>query len=268
MLQGEKRDYKDEILKILAQKDEIRGFNRLKDMGNFHPNRLKDHLDQLEKKGEITIDRSNKREYVYSFITPKIEKKYEKITKELKEIKRSLNSPDLKTDEKRLLLSNYLKLAFHYQDFFRIFILWPENTEFTNTQYRMMEKLQEKLSKDIKKELDLLSTDERGRVLNIVFSSYKEKPHLMTLSEYRKFTHKPTRKEIQEQKLANERFLQKQYEKSGSKCLLCNRKMPKSYKDGNKHMDQHLDKLEQHIEDIPVLFNQLGKIRKKSKIHK
>jgi len=83
MLLSEKRDYKAEILKILAQESEIVGFNSLKKMGNFHPNRLKAHLDELEKKGEISIDKSSK-EFVYSYLTPKIEEKYQTVTRDLK----------------------------------------------------------------------------------------------------------------------------------------------------------------------------------------
>lgn len=265
MLLSEKRDYKAEILKILAQEGEIIGFNSLKKMGNFHPNRLKAHLDELEKKGEISIDRSNKREYVYSFITPKIEEKYQKITKKLKEIKNSLNNPGIKSDEKILLLSNYLKLSFYYQDLYRILILWPENTEFTKPQYQMMEKLQEKLSMDIRTELSQLSTEERTTVLNVILTGYKEKPYLMSLSQYREVTHKPTAKEKREQKIAGERYLQEQYEKLGPRCALCNDKMPEKYKDGDKHMEQHWKDIEHNWKDIPKLFQQFKTTTKKKK---
>jgi len=258
LLHGEKKDYQAEILKILAQEGEVGGFNTLKKMGNFHPNRLKEHLDQLEKNGEISIDRSNKREYVYSFITPKIEEKYQKITKKLKEIKNSLNNPGIKSDEKILLFSNYLKLSFYYQDLYRVFILWPENTEFTKSQYQMMEKLQEKLSKDIRTELSQLSTEERTTVLNVILTGYKEKPYLMSVSEYREATRKPTAKEKRAQKLAGERFSQEQYEKLGPRCPLCNEKMPEKHKDGYKHM-------EQHFKDMPKLFQQLQKIKTPTK---
>jgi len=264
LLHIENRDYKADILKILAQEGEIIGFNTLKEMGSFHPNRLKAHLDELEKSGDVAINRT-RREFVYSYIAPRIEENYHKLTQDLRDVERSLKNPELKPDEKILLLSNFVKLAFYHQDTLRIFSLWPEGTEFTKQQYKIIEKFQGDLARDLKTKLSQLSDVEKARVLNVILSNYKEKPHLLSLSRYREITHKPTAKEKREQKLATELYLQKEYEKRDSKCLLCNEKMPKNYKDGDKHMEQHLDQLERHVEDIPLLFKQLGKIRKKQK---
>ncbi len=264
MLLSEKRDYKTEILKILAQEGEIVGFNSLKKMRNFHPNRLKAHLDELEKKGEISIDKSS-REYVYSYVTPKIEENYRTLTKDLKDIESSLKTPGLKPDEKTLLLSNYVKLAFYHQDMCRVCSLWPENTEFTKQQYQVMKKFQDKLSIDVKSKLSQLSTDNKMKVVNVILTGYKEKPYLMSLSQYREVTHKLTAKEKREQKIAGERYLQKQYEKLGPRCALCNEKMPEKYKDGDKHMEQHWKDIEHNWKDIPKLFQQFKTTRKKKK---
>jgi len=203
LLHIENRDYKADILKILAQEGEIIGFNTLKEMGSFHPNRLKAHLDELEKSGDVAINRT-RREFVYSYIAPRIEENYHKLTQDLRDVERSLKNPELKPDEKILLLSNFVKLAFYHQDTLRIFSLWPEGTEFTKQQYKIIEKFQGDLARDLKTKLSQLSDVEKARVLNVILSNYKEKPHLLSLSRYREITHKPTAKEKREQKLATD----------------------------------------------------------------
>lgn len=230
------RDYKEDILKILGQEGEIFGFNTLKERGKFHPNRLKAHLDQLEKSGDIAIDRSNK-EYVYSFIRPKIEEKYQKLTKDLKDIDRSLKTPDLKPDERAFLLSNYVKLVFYHQDIFKILSLWPEGTEFNKQDYMIGEKFQENLSRDVKIKLKEVSDLERSKVLNVILSSYKEKPHLISLSKYREVTHKPTAKEKRETKLRELKMLEESFQKTPY-CMFCGYK-PRDYVESEKHEKEH-----------------------------
>ena len=245
-----KRDYKTDILKILELNETITGFNNLKRMGKFHSNRLQVHLDKLEKNGDISTDKSH-REYVYSYIQPKTEEKYNEFRKELSEIERSLKNPDLKPDEKILLLSNFFTLSFYYLNLFRILNLMHDEIGLTTDQkYKTMKKFQEKLYGDIKSKLNNLSNHEKTRVLNILLSKYQEKPYLMTLSAYREYTHIPTMQEKKEQRLAMEQYMQKEYEKGGTKCFICNEKLPQHYKDGHKHIEQHLI-------DMPKTIKQL-----------
>jgi len=247
MIQGEKRDYKSQILEFLAH-DDVMGFNTLKKMGNFHPNRLKAHLVELEKEGQVSIDRTNKI-HVYSYITPKIDEKYATKIKDLKQIENSLKAPDLKPVERTLLLSNYLKLAFHKYDLLRILSLWPQGPELTSKQIRIMKIFQEKLFKDIKKKLEELDDLERAKVLNVLVSNYSNKPYLMSLQSYREYTHKPTSEEKRQEKLRLEKEKEKVFLDSPY-CIFCGFK-PANYKEVDKHEEQHANNFQKNtIESV------------------
>lgn len=239
MIQRKQRDYKAEILDILVQGD-VTGFNIIKKSGNFHPNRLKEHLYELEKLGKISIDKSNK-QHVYSFLTPKIDSNYSKLTKELKEIEISLKNPELKEDEKTLLLSNYLKLGFYLHDLFRIYILWPKDTEFSIQQYRTMSNFQNRLLKDITNKLNEFSNLKRAKVLSVLLKNFEEKPHMLSVSEYRKIIHIPTVKEKREKKSNLQQWRIKEHE-SRPFCKHCGEKT-KDHKDKDKHDDRHMGEL-------------------------
>lgn len=60
-----KRDYRREILKILEKHDEIRGFNKLCKLGNFHRTSLQKNLKELELSGKIIIHNNEFSKTVY-----------------------------------------------------------------------------------------------------------------------------------------------------------------------------------------------------------
>lgn len=240
LIRRKQRDYKAEILDILVQRD-VTGFNTIKKNGNFHPNRLKVHLYELEERGEISIDKSNK-QHVYSFLTPKIDEKYSKLTKELKQIETSLKNPELEENERTLLLSNYLKLGFYLHDLFRISLLLPKGTKFSTQQYRTMSNFQDRILKDITNKLNEFSDLKRIRVLSMLQKNYKEKPHMLSLSQYRELTHMPTVKEKREARIKQQKINEKEFQKKPF-CTFCPHKS-KNYNESQKHKEKHLTSFE------------------------
>ena len=242
MIQRKQRDYKAEILDILVQGD-VTGFNTIKKSGHFHPNRLKVHLYELEKLGKISINKSNK-QHVYSFLTPKIDDNYSKLTNELKEIENSLKNPKLKEDEKTLLLSNYLKLGFYLHDLFRLYILWPKDTEFSIQQYRTMSDFQNRILKDIINKLNEFSDLKKAKVLSVLLKNFEEKPHMLSVSQYREITHIPTVKEKREARIKQQIINEKEFQKKPF-CKFCGHKS-KNYNESQKHEDKHSTSFEKN----------------------
>ena len=64
-----KRNYRREILEILEKHDGVRGFNKLREIGNFHRTSLQKNLKELEEAGEIVIRNYHSNRTIYSLPT-------------------------------------------------------------------------------------------------------------------------------------------------------------------------------------------------------
>jgi len=64
-----KRNYRREILEILEKHDGVKGFNKLREIGNFHRTSLQKNLKELEKTGEIVIRNYHSNKTIYSLPT-------------------------------------------------------------------------------------------------------------------------------------------------------------------------------------------------------
>ncbi len=151
-----------------------------------------------------------------------------------------LYQPSLKQDEKRFFLHNYFRLALHNLDFIR-YVKFGKDV-FTIVKappdLRKIEKLENKLVDEIQKKIDSLDPDEKMRIFNMI--SPKE-PELLSLKDYRKYTHKPTEQEKREEKL---KLRQQRIEnhKNNPFCRKCGKKT-KDYNDKDKHEERHLEEV-------------------------
>ncbi|KAG2473374.1 MAG: hypothetical protein NPMRTHETA2_1260017 [Nitrosopumilales archaeon] len=272
--------YDGQILDILRlEGGRIVGFNTLKKLGitirdgkPFHGNELKLAIERLKKSGQIKVNTiGNRGDKEYILPDQNIEKAYKKLTKEMQKMEMRLYQSGLKQDEKRLFLHNYFRLAFHNLDFLR-YVKFGKDV-FTKVKappaLRKIEKLENKLVDEIQKKIDSLDPDEKMRIFNLL--SPKE-PELLSLEDYRKYTHIPTEKEKREEKL---KLKQQRIEdhKNNPFCGHCGKKT-KDYTEKDKHSDRHLKELVAmglpwFIKKYGVGYNEkTGKSRKDKKLEK
>jgi len=237
--------YDEEILEILRlNEDKILGFNTLKNKRTpkpFHGNELKLAIERLEKKGLIKVNTiGNRGEKEYIRVDQNVQKAYEILSEKMQDMENQLYKPNLKKDGQRLFHYNYMVLALHNLDLLRFFRYAKDayKRQGKPVSLKKIESLEAKLDADIQKKLDTLNEDERGRLLNLMMP---KEPKLLTLEDYRAYTHKPTEQEKREEKL---KLRQRQIEdhKNSPFCRHCGKKT-KDYTDKAKHEDKHLEEL-------------------------
>ncbi len=244
-----KSRYDEQILDVLhLEGGKVEGFNTLKNLGiairggtPFHGNELKLAIERLEKKGLIKVNTiGNRGEKEYLLVDQNIEKAYKSFSKQMQEMENQLYKPNLKKDEKRLFHHNYMILALHNLNLLRFFRYASESYKRQGKpmSLKKIEGLEAKLEKDIQNKLDTLDEDERDRILNLMMP---KEPNLLTLEDYRSWTHKPTEKEKRAEKLM---LKQRQIEdhKISPFCRNCGKKT-KDYTDKGKHIDRHMEEL-------------------------
>ena len=235
--------YDEEILEILRLNGgKILGFNTLKNKRTptpFHGNELKLAIGRLEKKRLIKVNTIGKRgEKEYLLVDQNIEKAYKSFSKQMQEMENQLYKPNLKKDEKRLFHHNYMILALHNLNLLRFFRYANETYKRQGkpVSLKKIEGLEARLDADIQKKLDTLDKDECGRLLNLMAP---KEPKLLTLQDYRAYTHKPTEQEKREEKL---KLKQQQTEehKNSPFCGKCGKKT-KDYNDKDNHLEKHME---------------------------
>lgn len=234
--------YEKQINEIIKIEGEVVGFNTLLKMRGkdkkFNPSPASKALKKLNKKGEIMIDKTQDGRTRYRPLKPYFDKAYEKFTERLEPIKKTLNDPSLKPNEKLFMFGNYFQTTLQIYDNFRLMILAPDVYE-VNSKIKSIIMLQQRLFKEMKEKMDKLSSTEKNYVLNRI---YQEPKNLVSLKEYREITHKPTKQEKRE---ARRRELEQQEELFQQEpfCEVCGHRS-KNYKDSQKHMDRHVKNLE------------------------
>jgi len=229
--------YEKQITEIIKIEGEVVGFNNLLDMRGkdkkFNPSPASKALKKLQKKGEIIIDKTQDGRTRYRPFKPYFDKAYEKFTERLEPIKKTLNDPSLKPNEKLFMLGNYFQTALQLYDNFRLIILNPGLYE-DDSKVKSAIMLQQRLFKKMKEEMGKLSSAEKSYVFRRI---YQEPKNLVSLKEYREITHKPTAKEKREAKLKEAKMLEQEFKKSPY-CSWCGSESS-NYKESIQHEKQH-----------------------------
>jgi len=229
--------YEKEINEIIKINGEVVGFNNLLEMRGkgkkFNPSPASKALKKLKTKGEIMIDKIQDGRTRYRPFKPYFDKAYEKFTERLEPIKKTLNDPSLKPNEKLFMLGNYFQTTLQIYDNFRLMILAPDVYD-AESKVKSIIMLQQRIFKKMKEEMDKLSSTEKNYVLNRI---YQEPKNLVSLKEYREITYKPTAKEKREAKLKEAKMLEQEFKKSPY-CSWCGSKSS-NYKESIQHEKQH-----------------------------
>jgi len=229
--------YEKQINEIIKIEGEVVGFNNLLEMRGkdkkFNPGPASKALKKLKTKGEIMIDKTQDGRTRYRPFKPYFDKAYEKFTERLEPIKKTLNDPSLKPNEKLFILGNYFQTALQIYDNFRLMILAPDLYT-VDSKINSIIMLQQRLFKTLREEMDKLSHNEKTYVLNRV---YQEPKNLFSLKKYREITYKPTAKEKREAKLKERRMLEKSFQEAPY-CIFCGFKS-RNYLDSEKHEKEH-----------------------------
>jgi len=268
--------YDEEILEILRLNGgKILGFNTLKNKRTpkpFHGNELKLATERLERKDLINVKTVGKRgDKEYNLIDHNIEKAYDLFIGKMQEMEHQLYNPNLKKDEKRVLHRNYMIVALHNLDLLRFFRYAKDayKRQGKPVSLKKIESLEARLDTDIQKKLGSLDEDERSRLLNLMMP---KEPNLLTLEDYRRYTHKATAQEKREEKLQLKQRLIENHANSPF-CSHCGKKT-RDYTEKDKHDEKHLKELVAmglpwFIKKYGVGYNEnTGKPRKDKKLEK
>lgn len=236
------RNYQRDILEVLTDLGgSVTGFNKLQSTANFQPNMLSRNLKILEEKGRIKIEpRFEKNLSKYSIIEEDLRAKYDSWAKDLKEIERTLNAPDLSESERQYVTRNFMRYALFLNELIEITLLTSDYNKFTPAKKNYINSLKHRLFADINKVLSKIESSQRD---NILFLSIREEPMFMSLNEYRERHRKPTRADRIKELL----YLEKKYLSDVEKepfCDYCGKKLPRNYKEGQKHIEKHLKEFE------------------------
>lgn len=168
------RNYKEEIIKIIKMNGGyIKGFNKLRRIGNFHTNMLQLHLEELESQNIITIIKSKSgRKYTkYYLIKPHFGFKIRLNERDIQRILQLKHNAETH-EEKIIYTGNLIHLVFHKYQNIVVGKLCSKLLDNYPMSYKDLKIVEERYWNIILNALNELKERDGRRILNSLFERY------------------------------------------------------------------------------------------------